>query len=152
MLRKQSAAIGTTEYVNGIQYGTKSGSYGIDFISTGEGKAVMQSDNTYRYQYAITDHLGNIRVVFDKDPNTGVARRIQADDYYPFGLRKSVPPVSLDNKYLFNGKELQDELGEYDYHARFLLPCLPDGKCPIPWLKIHFQFLLMRMFAMILPI
>lgn len=121
MLSK-SGVSGLNEYIYGIQYGNVSGSYNIDFVKTGLGRAVRQSDNTYRYQYDLTDHLGNVRVTFDKDPNTGIARRIQEDNYYAFGKRVSVAPVSLDNKYLYNGKDIQEELGEYDYGARFYNP------------------------------
>jgi RHS repeat-associated protein len=46
--------------------------------------------------------------------------RLQSDDYYAFGLRKSGQPVSLNNKYLFGGKELQEELGQIDFGFRFL--------------------------------
>ncbi|SMD08368.1 RHS repeat domain-containing protein [Pedobacter africanus] len=121
MLSKLGAS-GLNEYIHGIQYGNVSGSYNIDFVKTGVGRAVRQSDNTYRYQYDLTDQLGNVRVTFDKDPNTGLARRIQEDNYYAFGKRASVSPVSLENKYLYNGKDLQEELGEYDYGARFYNP------------------------------
>lgn len=121
MLSKNSPS-GLNEYIYGIQYGNSNNSYNIDFVKTGFGRAMRHSDGTYKYQYDLTDHLGNTRVTFDKDPNTGLARRIQGDDYYAFGKRLSVAPVSLDNKYLYNGKDIQDELGQYDYGARFYDP------------------------------
>ncbi|MXV50367.1 RHS repeat-associated core domain-containing protein [Pedobacter sp. HMF7647] len=124
MLSKQSTSTGLNEYINGIQYGSSSGSYGIDFIWTAAGRAYRQSDNTYRYQYDLTDHLGNVRLTFDKDPATGAPRRLQEDNYYAFGLRKPVAPQSLLNEYLYNGKEFQEEINEYDYGARFYDPIL----------------------------
>jgi len=47
----------------------------------------------------------------------------QTDDYYPFGLEISRGTVtSPKNEYLYNKKELQEELGQYDYGARFYDP------------------------------
>ena len=66
--------------------------------------------------------MGNVRYTFHQSPITGLADRLQSDDYYPYGLRKSGSPQSLTNKYLYNGKEIQDELGTYDYGVRFYDP------------------------------
>lgn len=126
-LRKQSSTQGTTNYVNGIQYkpdGT------IDFIQTEQGIA-RRSGMTFNYEYNLTDHLGNVRYTFYKNPVSQALERLQSDDYYAFGKRKSSGPVvSVNNKYLYNGKEVQDELGslnedgQYDYGARFYDPVI----------------------------
>ena len=114
-LRKVSSTTGTTDYISGIQYDNLSGTYGIDFIQTEEGKAYKRSDNTYYYTYDLGDQLGNVRLSFNKDPSSGLASKLQADDYYPFGMRYSLSGI---NKYLYNKKEYQDETGDYDYGAR----------------------------------
>ncbi len=112
-LRKVNNTLGTTDYVDGIQYkndGT------IDFIQTEEGRA-FNNGGAYSYQYNLTDHLGNVRYSFDI--YGGAVRKLQEDDYYPFGKRRN--EIS-ENKYLYNGKELQEELDMYDYGARFYDP------------------------------
>jgi RHS repeat-associated protein len=110
-LRKTSAT--TTDYVKGIEYENNQ----ITIIHTEEGVA-RRSGTSYNYEYNLKDHLGNVRYTFYRNPNTGQIERLQSDDYYAFGLRKSGQPVSLNNKYLYNGKELQDETGFLDYGAR----------------------------------
>ena len=60
------------------------------------------------YNYYLKDHLGNVRVVFHKAAN-GTLVVDQATDYYPFG--KSFDNVNPNiNRYLYNGKELQDQM------------------------------------------
>eukprot|EP01133_Synstelium_polycarpum_P013089 gene13089-15396_t len=114
-LRK--ASNGTSrDYIDGIEYdGTA-----IDIIHTGEGVARRQGSG-YSYEYNLTDHLGNVRYTFYKHPVTGVLTSLQSDDYYPFGKRFAQGGV---NKYLYNGKELQQELGQLDYGARFYDPVI----------------------------
>ncbi|CAM4114667.1 RHS repeat-associated core domain-containing protein [Pedobacter westerhofensis] len=115
-LRKVSNAV-ATDYVGGIQYTNGT----IDFIQTEEGVA-RNNAGTYSYEYSLADHLGNNRVTFYKNPVTGVSEKLQQDDYYAFGLRKVAQ--NGQNKYLYNKKELQEELGQYDYGARFYDPVI----------------------------
>ena len=116
-LRKQNAE-GIINYVDGIQYKTNGQ---IDFIQTEEGIA-RNSNGNYSYEYNLSDNLGNVRATFYKNPSTGQLEVIQRDDYYAFGLRKVT--AGGTNKYLYNGKELQEELGQYDYGARFYDPVI----------------------------
>jgi RHS repeat-associated protein len=56
----------------------------------------------------------------------GLARVVQEDEYYSFGLRKQAGyNFSNDNRYLYNGKEIQTDLeNPYDYGARFSDPVI----------------------------
>ncbi len=72
----------------------------------------------YTYQYFISDHLGNNRVVFQKlndSVNIYVAQRV---DYYPFG--SPFGEDSLTFKFLFQGKEyiVFADYNSFDFHAR----------------------------------
>jgi RHS repeat-associated protein len=119
-LEKKSNVTGTsvtTHYVDGIQY---TGS-NVDFIQTEEGIA-RRNGTSYSFEYNLTDHLGNVRVSFNQNPSTGAIAILQKDDYFAFGKRD--PKQSGPNKYLYNGKELQEELGTYDYGARFYDPVI----------------------------
>lgn len=117
-LKKTNSSTGAvSDYINGIQYSNGS----IEFIQTEEGIA-RKSGGSYSYEYNLTDHLGNVRYTFNKHPTTGALQKLQADDYYAFGLRKS--SQFGNNKYLYNGKELQEELEQYDYGARFYDPMI----------------------------
>ena len=119
--QKLRRVIGTagTDYISGIQYDASTSA--ISFIQTEEGRALTNTATGYNYEYSLTDHLGNSRVNFDT--GTGVARQVQTDDYYPFGMDiASGSRLSPPNNYLYNKKELQDGLGLYDYGARLYDP------------------------------
>ncbi|VFB03715.1 MULTISPECIES: RHS repeat-associated core domain-containing protein [Chryseobacterium] len=65
----------------------------------------------------------SVRVSFAREGNTAVI--VQQNDYYAFGLKHSGGLSGNGSyKYEYNGKELQEELGMYDYGARFYMPDL----------------------------
>jgi RHS repeat-associated protein len=98
----------------------------LSFFPTSEGYYDFEN---LRYIYQYKDQVGNIRVSYTKDPSTGLAKSLDQNDYYPFGMShlKSVPslydPMSVPYNYKFGGKELQ-ETGFYDFGARMLMPDL----------------------------
>jgi hypothetical protein len=84
----QKQAGGTVRnYIDGIEY--KPDGTTIDIIHTEEGIA-RNSNGAYSYEYNLSDHLGNVRVTFYKNPNTNQLEVIQRDDYSPL-------------VYIFNG-------------------------------------------------
>ncbi|WP_168187460.1 DUF6443 domain-containing protein [Pedobacter sp. G11] len=111
-------------YVDGIEY-KPDGS--IDFIQNEVGIA-RNNGSGYIYEYNLSDHLGNVRYSFNQN-----GTKLQTDNYYAFGKRSPTFASSSDNKYLYNGKELQEELdGEYDYGARFYDPVIGRWNVPDP--------------------
>lgn len=112
----QGSVTTTTEYISGIQYNNGT----LDFIQTDGGRAV-KNGSSWNYEYTLADHLGNNRITFDQ---TSTTTPKQTTDYYPFGLQVSGIVPSSPNKYLYNGKEIQEELNQYDYGARFYDPVI----------------------------
>ncbi len=107
-----------TDYIAGYVYeDTK-----LQFILTPEGRITYDvPTGSYKYEYFLKDHLGDTRVTFDQ---TGTV--LQTNAYDPFGytiaeLSATTFAQGEGNKYLYNGKELQDEfdLDWSDYGARF---------------------------------
>jgi RHS repeat-associated protein len=118
-LRKTSTINGvavTTHYVDGIQYNGND----IEFIQTEEG--IARKGTNYSYEFNLMDHLGNVRRTFQKNPVTNLLEILQSDNYYAFGKRDV--RTAGTNKYLYNGKELQEESETYDYGARFYDPVI----------------------------
>lgn len=121
-LRKTATVSGVTtqrDYVGGIEYGkVGTGASAIELIHIPDGYIERNSSNVYTYHYNLTDHLGNVRATLQRASATA-GTVIQKHDYYPFGKAKAIV-VSGKNRYLYNGKEIQGELGDqYDYGARF---------------------------------
>jgi RHS repeat-associated protein len=114
-------------YTDGIEYVGDV----IELIHTSEGRATPNgAGGAYIFEYSIADHLGNVRAVFGDKNNDGVLTAdeiLQTTDYYAFGRQitysQALTP-NPDNTYLYNGKELQKDLGEYDFGARYYDPII----------------------------
>jgi len=117
-LRRASTITHNTDYIGGIQYDGATTDT-LSFIQTEEGKAVPNGAG-YNYEYYLGDNLGNTRVTFGT--KTGAVVTYQNDDYLPFGMEINRNVLNPKNEYLYNKKELQEELGQYDYGARFYDP------------------------------
>jgi RHS repeat-associated protein len=107
----------TQDYVSGFVY--KNGS--LDFFATETGRVKVQSGGTLRHEYNLTDHLGNVRATF-ADNGVDAATVIEESHYYAFGMRiEGLSTSNPDNKFTYNGKELEDDhgLNWYHYGARF---------------------------------
>lgn len=105
--RKIAAGI-STDYAGGFQYENNL----LQFFPHSEGY-VRNNAGVYEYIYQYKDHLGNIRISYNKNLNI-----IEENNYYPFGLeQKSHTNIvntlgnSAAQKYKYQGQERQDELG-----------------------------------------
>ncbi|MDP9957140.1 RHS repeat-associated protein [Epilithonimonas hungarica] len=99
-----------------------------DFFPTAEG-FYDYKNSKYIYQYK--DHLGNVRLSYERSAEDDSVAEVSRNNYYPFGLNHINitaktghtvynPSVSFEN-WKYNGKELE-ETGMYDYGARFYMP------------------------------
>ncbi len=130
----------TTDYMNGFQYINDE----LAFFATAEGyvkHTKAGGESLYNYVYHYTDHLGNIRLAYTKDPVSGEPKIIEENNYYPFGLKhpynaaiyeftangSGVSLQQVNEKaydYKYQGQELQDELGLnwYSFKYRNYMP------------------------------
>lgn len=128
----------TTNYLDGFQYFNGV----LQFFPHAEGyvkQTTVNNQMTFDYVFNYTDHLGNIRLSYAKDPATGDLKIMEENHYYPFGLKHKkyavVPKAIISNAtqtdkalvdvdpsnpvqniysnydYKFQGQERQDELG-----------------------------------------
>ena len=104
------------DYIGNFVYTNRA----LSYILTTEGKIVYNA-GTYAYQYFLKDHLGNVRAVIDQNQSL-----VQATDYYPFGMQISLKGDGTQ-KYLYNGKEIQEDVDWYDYGARITTRRLEGG-------------------------
>ncbi len=87
----------------------------LEYMICSEGLLNINGSTT-NYEFHLKDHLGNTRVAVNETNDI-----TQTINYYPFGLTFAQSGSST-NKYLYNGKELQEETGFIDYGARMYTP------------------------------
>jgi RHS repeat-associated protein len=118
----------TTDYVGNFVYVNGE----LEYILTSEGR-VVPTGSSYNYEYHLKDHLGNTRVAFNIQEDS--VNLLQIADYYPFGTTSYLFESSVDNNYLYNGKEFQDDKGLdwFDFKARYYDPIIGrfTGEDPI---------------------
>ncbi|WP_291069252.1 MULTISPECIES: DUF6443 domain-containing protein [unclassified Empedobacter] len=76
------ATVTTTDYLGGFQYVNNS----LQFFPTAEGYVNVTGGTTFNYVYNYTDHLGNVRLSYQKEAN-GSLKVLEENNYYPFGLQ-----------------------------------------------------------------
>jgi RHS repeat-associated protein len=119
--------LGEIEYYNGQ----------LEAIYHEEGRAIPNG-STYEYHYAIRDHLGSTQVLFKM--MSGTATIIQENHFYPFGMEMDGVYVAGNNKYRFNGKELNEDFGLewYDFGARWFDPAIGRWNAVDPLAENYF--------------
>lgn len=132
------------KYVNGVEYRDDV----LESIFIGDGRIIKEKvinsetglpEERYRYEFTLTDHLGNARISFSDlddsnyitladDPNTEeeteVMEILQENHYYPFGMNMEggwIAQTGVENQYQYNGKEINEDFGIdwSDYGARW---------------------------------
>lgn len=117
------------DYWGSLIYTRNGGNLALESASFGGGRFRAKNTQTgleYIPNYFITDHLGSTRVVFEiEDDKIQVVNR---SNYYPYGLKWTGQDIAAsDNRWLYNGKELQttglpDDINVLDYGARMYDP------------------------------
>lgn len=95
----------------------------LQFFPTAEG-FVNKDGSNYKYVYNYLDHLGNVRLKYcdsDLDGVINTSEILEENQYYPFGMKHEGYDeyAGSINKYRFNGKEIQEELGLNMYSMDF---------------------------------
>ena len=126
---KNNVDISKIDYLRGKEL--KNGLMDAVYFSDGR---ILKDGTSWKYEYNIKDHLGNIRVTFSDDNNNGLiagAEIRSRNDYYAFGMEwdnylQQNEFISPENRYKYNGKELVEEMGlnQVLYGARNFDPIL----------------------------
>jgi len=117
-------------YAGSIVYKHDGNEWKPEYINTGSGK-ILYNSNLWKPQYFLSDHLGNIRAIVERNSTNGTPDVVWRQSYDPYGndMLNNIN-ISGENQIKFNGKEQQaytinGQLFDfYDYGARFYDPKL----------------------------
>ncbi len=116
LVKDGSMVLSTHDYIGGVEYKNEV----LEAIYHSEGRVYFE-DGTARYEYTITDHLGNSRLTFtDKDGDGKIDMTddpvtnevLQENHYYPFGMAMEgqwIGDPGRENKYRYNGIERNED-------------------------------------------
>src|SRR5690606_24769111 len=81
-----SSVSAVTYYANDVQYtAVGTATPALQLVQLGGGR-LRKTGPDFKSEYDITDHLGNVRLTFDADPNDpSIPRILQHTMYYAFG-------------------------------------------------------------------
>jgi len=118
VIKQGTTVVEDRSYVGGIEYAGNV----IDFVHTPEGRA-RPTAGGYVFEYQLTDHLGNVRMMFGDLNNNGVFDQntdiVQTTNYYAFGKQVAYLDANPLSQYKYNGKEFLADVNAYDYGARY---------------------------------
>jgi RHS repeat-associated protein len=125
MIETNGTVVSTTDYLGGFQYkrATATSNPVLLFFPHAEGyvnNTVSGGINNYNYIYTFKDHLGNVRLVYTRDNNTGNPRVLKESNYYPFGLEHS--NYNWDKEYyeaVQSGEIIINKGAAFLYNYRF---------------------------------
>jgi RHS repeat-associated protein len=111
-INSSDTTVETRDYIGGIEYVDNA----LESVHHAEDR-VYFGGNTERYDYALTDHLGNTRLLYSDLNNNGVPEVpneiIQEEHYYPFGMKMTGPwmgaAAGATTAYQYNGIEHVDD-------------------------------------------
>jgi RHS repeat-associated protein len=106
-----------TDYLSGFQYVNDV----MQYFPHAEGY-VKVTGTSYDYVYNYTDHLGNIRLSYSKEPASNALKVIEENHYYPFGLKHT---GYNSDKYYIAPRPGRPGSGYYDYSEIEFIPYNP---------------------------
>lgn len=95
----------------GIFYYTSSSGGQAELAEIIQEEGIVQYKGSFTYVFHLTDHLGNVRVAFNKTGNSW--NSIARQDYYPFGMLQGAagdPNSPSPYRFGFNGQEKDNEV------------------------------------------